>query len=117
MESVCGFRPGRDSRPRVSRHVPAIRRSILYVLLYCPVSAGGRTCDPELFCLYFYEAVGQADVRPKLLLYPDREVAGRPPCLDHVVVVLHYAREICAPVPPHRIEVAVCVSGSSWLGA
>ena len=74
-------------------------------------------CDPELFLLYFCGAVGQAAVRPELPLYPDRVVAGRPPCLDHVVVVPHYAREICAPAPPHRIEVAVCVSGSSWLGA
>ena len=94
-----------------------IRRSILYVLLYCLGSAGGRTCDPELFRLYFYGAVGQAAVWPELPFYPDRWVAGRPPYLDHVVVIPHYAREMCAPVPPHRIEVAVCVSGSSWLGA
>ena len=94
-----------------------IRRSILYVLLYCPGSAGGRTCDPELFRLYFYEVVGQAAFRPELPLYPGRGVAGPPPCLDHVVVVPHYAREMCAPVPPHRIEVAVCILGSSWLGA
>ena len=74
-------------------------------------------CGLELFRLYFYEAVGLAAVRPVLLLYPGRGVAGRPPCLDHVVVVPHYAREMCAPVLPHRIEVAVCVSGSSLLGA
>ena len=73
--------------------------------------------DPELFRLYFCKAVGQAAIRPELPLYPGRGVAGRPPYLDHVVVVLHYARETCALVLPHRIEVAVCVSGSSWLGA
>ena len=70
-------------------------------------------CDPELFRLYFYGAVGQAVVRPELPLYPDRGVAIRPSCPDHVVVGPHYAREICAPVPPHRIEVAVCVMGNS----
>ena len=47
--------------------------------------------DPELFCLYFYGAVGQAAVRPELPLYPDREGGvGQPPCLDHVVAVPHY---------------------------
>ena len=74
-------------------------------------------CDPELFRLCFYEAVGRAAVRPVLPLYPDRVVAGRSPRLDHVVVIPHYAREMCALVLPRRIEVAVCVSGSSWLGA
>ena len=125
MESVCGIWLGHGwvcpirigSRRRASKHALAIRRSILCVLLYRPGSAGGRTCDPELFCLYSYEAVGQAAIRPELPLYSDRGAAGRPPYLDHVVVVPHYAREMCALVPPHRIEVAVCVSGSSWLGA
>ena len=70
-------------------------------------------CDPELFRLYFFGAVGQAVVGPELPLYPDRGVADRPPCLDHAVVVPQYAREMCAPVLPRRIEVAVCVSGSS----
>ena len=54
--------------------------------------------DPELFRLYFYEAVGQAAVRPELPLSPGRRVAGQLPCLDHVVVVPHYAREMCALV-------------------
>ena len=70
-------------------------------------------CDPELFRLYFYEAVGQAAVWSELPLYPGRGVAGQPPCLDHAVVVPHYAREMCALVLPRRIEVAVCISGSS----
>ena len=48
-------------------------------------------CDPELFRLYFQEAVGQAAVRPELPLCPGRGVAGQPPCLDHMVVVPHYA--------------------------
>ena len=74
-------------------------------------------CDPELFRLYFYEAVGQAAIRPELPLCPGRGVAGRPSYLDHAVVVPNYVREMCVPVPPHQIEVAVCVSGSSWLGA
>jgi len=74
-------------------------------------------CDPELFRLYFYEVVVQAAVRPELPLYPGRGVAGRPPCPDHVVVVPHYAREMYTPVLPRRIEVAVCVLGSSLLGA
>ena len=73
--------------------------------------------DSGLFRPYFDGVVGQSAVRPGLPFYPDRGVAARPPCLDHVVVIPHYAREICAPAPPHRIEVAVCVSGSSWLGA
>ena len=42
--------------------------------------------DPELFRLYFYEAVGQAIVRPELSLYPDRVVVGPPHCPDRVVV-------------------------------
>ena len=98
-------------------HVLAIRRSTLYVLLDCPGFVGGRTCDPELFRLYFYEVVGQAAVQPELPLYPGRGVAGRPSCPGHVVVVPHYATEMYAPVLPHRIEVAVCVSGSPLLGA
>ena len=32
--------------------------------------------DPELFRLYFYNALGQAAVRPELPLYPDHMVVG-----------------------------------------
>ena len=53
---------------------------------------------------------------PSCRFIPTAGVAVQLPFPDHVVVGPHYAREICAPAPPHRIEVAVCVSGSSWLG-
>ena len=72
---------------------------------------------PKLFYPCFCEAVGRAVVRPELPFYPDRGVAGRPPYLDHMVVIPRYAGEMSALVPRHRIEVVVCVSGSSWLGA
>ena len=73
-------------------------------------------CSPEHSCFCLIVEGVQAVVRPELPLYPDRGVAVRPPYPDHVVVGPHYARKICAPTPPHRIEVAVCVSGRSWLG-
>ena len=73
--------------------------------------------DPELFRLYFYEAVGQAAVRPELPLYPDHVVVGPPHCPDRVVVDRpHYAREVWAPAPLHRTEVATFALGNSWLG-
>ena len=63
--------------------------------------------DPELFCLYFYVAVGRAAVRPELPLYPDHVVVSPPDCPDRVVVDrLHYAREVWAPAPLHRTGVA-----------
>ena len=41
-------------------------------------------CDPELFRLYFYEALGQAAIRPELPLYPDHVVVGPPHCPDRI---------------------------------
>ena len=125
MESVCGSWPGREydccvqlgSRYRMSGHVPVIHRSICSDLLYCPGPAEGRMYDPELFCLYFYVVVGRAAVRPELPRYPDRVVVGPPHCPDRVVVGQpHYVREVWAPTPLHRTEVAICASGNSWLG-
>ena len=72
---------------------------------------------PELVCPCFCEAVGRAAVRSELSFYPDRGVAGPPLYPDHVVVGLHCAREVWDLLPPHRTEVAVCVLGTSWLGA
>ena len=73
--------------------------------------------SPELFCLRFYEAVGRA-VRPELPLYPDQEVVDPPHCPDRVVFSRpRYTREVRAPVPHHRTEVAICASGNFWLGA
>ena len=94
-----------------------IRRLIWCVPLYCPIPAEGRMYGPELPCLYFYEAVGQAVVRPELSFYPDRGVVGPPHYPDHVVVGPHCAREVWDLVPPHRTEVAVYALGNSWLGA
>ena len=93
-----------------------IRRPILCVLLYYPGSVGGRTYGPGLFHPYFDGVVGRSAVRPELPLYLDRGVAVPLPCPDQVVVDPLYAREIYASAPPHRIEVADFVSGSSWLG-
>ena len=74
--------------------------------------------DPELFCLYFFVVEGQAGVRLELPLYADHEVVGLPHCPDRVVVGRpHCAREVWAPALPHQTEVAVCVSGNSWLVA
>ena len=72
--------------------------------------------ESGFFRPYFDRVVGRSAIRSKLLLYLDRGVAVPPPCPDRMVVDPHCAREIYAPAPPHRIEVAVCVSGSSWLG-
>ena len=85
----------------MSKNVLVIRRLIWYILLYCPGPAEGSMYNPELFCICFYVAVGWAVVRPELPLYPDRRVAFQPPYPGHVVVGPHYAREICAPAPPH----------------
>ena len=102
----------------MSRDVLAIRKSIWYILLYYPGPAEGRMYAPELFCLYFYVAVGRAVVRPELPLYPGHVVVGPPHCPDHVVVDRpYYAREVWAPAPLHRTEVANFASGNSWLGA
>ena len=114
MESACDYRPGRDlvchvrigNHRRESKNVPVIRRLIWCVLLSCPGLAEGRMYNPELVCLCFYVAVGRAAVRPELPIYPDR-----------VVVIPYCARKVWAPAPPHRTEVAVCVSGNSWLDA
>ena len=63
--------------------------------------------DPELFCLYFFVAVGLAVVLPELPFYPDRVVVGQ----------LHCMMEVCIPAPPRQTEVAICALGSFWLGA
>ncbi len=84
MESICGFRPGcgyacrapLDSRPRASGHVLAIRRSIWYVLLYCPGLAEGHMYNPELFYLCFYDEVEWASVRLDLQFCPSHVVVG-----------------------------------------
>ena len=86
MESVCGFRPRRDyachvrldSPRRVLKHVLAIRRSILYVLLYCPGPAEGHVYDPELSYPCLYGEVGQSGFRLRLPFYPDHAVADQP---------------------------------------
>ena len=73
--------------------------------------------DPELFCLYFYMAVGRAAIRLELPLYPDHEVLGPPHCPNRVVFSRpHYAWEVWAPAPLHLTEVATFASGNSWLG-
>ena len=90
----------------MSRHVLAIRRSILYVLLYCPGLAEGHMYNPELLYPCLYGEMGQSGVRLELPLYPDRVVVGQPHCTMMVQ----------APVPRHRTEVAVCASGNFWLG-
>ena len=73
--------------------------------------------NPELFYSGLYDEVGRSGVRLELLLYPDGGVVGPLHYPDHEVVIPHYAREVWDLVPPHRTEVAVCVLGSSWLGA
>ena len=101
----------------MSRNVLAIHKSIAYILFYYPGSAGGRMYDPEMFRLYFFVAAGRAAVRPELPLYPDHVVVGPPHCPDHVVFSRpHYAREVWAPTPLRRTEVAIYVLGNSWLG-
>ena len=83
MESVYGFRPGRDclchvrldSRSRASGHALAICRSIWLDLLYSLGPVVGHTCIPELFYLCLYGEVGRDGVRLEL-----------PFCLGHVVV-------------------------------
>ena len=73
--------------------------------------------DPELFCLYFSLVLGWAAIRLQLSLYPDHEVVGPPHCPDRVVFGRpHYAREVWAPTPLHRTEVATFALGNSWLG-
>ena len=73
--------------------------------------------DPKLFCLCFFMAAGRAAVRLELPLYPDHEVVGPPHYLDRVVFGRpHYAREVWAPMPLHRTEVATFALGNSWLG-
>ena len=91
----------------MSGHALAIRRSIWYVLLYCPGPAEGHMYDPELFYLCLYGEVGRASVR-----------LGLPLCPDHVVVgQTHCALMAQAPMPRHRIKVVICASGNFWLGA
>ena len=114
MESVCGFRPGRDyachvwldSRRRVSGHAPAIRRSIWSVLLYYPGPAAGHMYIPELFYLCLYGEAVRASVRLELPLCPGHVVVGQPHC----------ALMAWAPTPHHRIGVTICASGNFWLG-
>ena len=89
MESVCGIRPGRDwvyhaqigSRRRVSMLVLTIRRSILYVLLYCPGLDEGHMYSPELSYPCLYGEVGQSGFRLELPFYLDRAVADQPHCV------------------------------------
>ena len=115
MEFVCGFQLGRDyacrvrldSRYRVSGHVPVIRRSIWCVLLYCPGAAKGHMYISELFYLCLYGEVVPTGVRLELPLCPGHVVVDQP----------HFALLVWPRVPRHRIEVAICISGNSLLGA
>ena len=61
-------------------HVLVIRRSILYVLLYCPGPAEGRMYNPEMFYPCLYGEVGRSGVRLELPLYPDQVVVDLPHC-------------------------------------
>ena len=97
-------RPNRYRR-RVSRHVLAIRRSILYVLHYCPVFAADRRYVTELFYPCLYGEVGRSGVRLELPLYPDRVVVDQPHC----------TMAVCVLAPHRRTKVAICASGSFWL--
>ena len=115
MESVCGFRPGRDcachvrldSRRRASGHAPVTRRSIWSDLLYCPGPTAGHMYIPELLYLYLYGEVVWAGVRLELPFCPGHVVVGQP----------RYVLMVRAQVPRRRIEVAVYASGNFWLGA
>ena len=56
---------------------------------------------------YLCNEAGRAGVRCELPFYPDHVVVGQPHC----------AMVVCALVPRHRTKVAICASGSFWLGA
>ena len=90
----------------MSRHVLAIRRLIMRVLLYCPSPVEGRMYNPELFYSCLYGEVGRSDVRLELPLCPDQVVVDLPHC----------AMMVWAPAPSRRTEVAIYASGSFWLG-
>ena len=118
MESVCGFRRGRDYAYRVRldsrRHAlgraPVIRRSIWSDLLYCPGLATGHMYIPELLCLYLYGEVVWTGVRLELSF-----------CPGHVVLYQvrqpQYAWVVWAPTSRRRIGVETCASGNSFLVA
>ena len=63
--------------------------------------------SPELSYPCLYGEVGQSGFRLGLQFYPDRAVADQPHC-----VML-----VRALAPHHRTEVAICASGTFWLGA
>ena len=62
---------------------------------------------PELLCLCLYGGVVWAGVRLELPFCPSHVVVSQP----------RYTLMVRAPVPHHRIEVAVYASGNFWLGA
>ena len=90
----------------MSGHGLRIQRLIWYVLLYCPGPAEGHMYNPELFYLCLYGEVGRSGVRLELPLCPDHVVVSQPHC----------TMVVCAPAPRQRTEVAICASGSFWLG-
>ena len=90
----------------MSRHVLAIRRSILYVLLYCPGLDEGHMYNPELSYPCLYGEVGQSGFQLELPFYPNRVVVGQP----------HFTMLVRVLAPHHRTEVAICSSGNFWLG-
>ena len=114
MESVCGIRPGQvcicyirhGGHRRALGRAPAIHRSIWSILLYFPGRTSGHVCIPELLCFYLFGEAARAGVRAELPFYLGQAVVGQP----------HYAQVVLAPVPRHRIEVAICASGNFWLG-
>ena len=101
----------------MSRNVLAIHKSIGYILLYYPGSAGGRVHGPELFSLCFFMALGWAAVWLELPLHPNHEVIGPLHYPDRVVFGRpHYARKVWAMAPLRRTKAAIFILGNSWLG-
>ena len=111
MEPVCGIRPGQvcacyirlGGRRCTLGCTPVLCRSIWFFLLYFTNRTAGHVCIPELLCFYLLGKVVRAGVRSEFPFYLGHAAVGQ-------LVVL-------APVPRHRIEVAVCVSSNFWLGA
>jgi len=114
MDPVCSIRPGqvcicyiwRGGHRCALGRTPAIHRSIWFVLLYSPSCTTGHARIPELLCFYLFGEAVQAGVRAALPFYLSHAVVGQP----------HYALAVLAPVPRHRIEVAICALGNFWLG-